>query len=297
MLNMNKKTLPDAIICQTLIAYNAGEYNPLITKEEINRNTFFHLRKQLIALGCPHDKVLKKAQQICMDILQIDDVNNYLRFILQDTYKRCKWHVDNGLELFPVQNPENYEYSHTSLFSSIYGYEINFLLSEGLLSGIADIGCGDGLFIKLARDKGIITEGFDINVPEVHHDIEINQIKDFTDIKKPYDCIVLNHVLEHIEISPYEYLTFLIEFFKRSHGKRINKILVSLPLHSDINSHLACGHHWICTNVKNLDTMLISRKEHFQISTFDPETEFENFAKKYNYNLTIYKQIGLFIFA
>ena len=56
-----------------------------------------------------------------MDILQINELNDYLRSYIDDTYEKCKLAIlIKDVEIFPVQNPENQKYSHTSLFSTIY---------------------------------------------------------------------------------------------------------------------------------------------------------------------------------
>jgi len=87
---------------------------PLVIKDEINRNTFFHLRKELVKSGCPKEKVLQTAQQIYMDILQINELNDYLSLIPDDTYEKCKLKIDKGVEIFPVQDPNDPKYSINS---------------------------------------------------------------------------------------------------------------------------------------------------------------------------------------
>lgn len=270
-----------------------GTYVPLLKKDEINRNTFFHLRRALISLGCPENDVIKVAQEICMELLNIENVDKYLLYILQDTYHKCKTNLEIGYDSIPIQNPGNPDYSHTNLFSSIYGYEINYLLSRGISSNIADIGCGDGLFIKLAQIFNLHIDGFEINVPEVSHPVSIQKIETFTDIMLPYSCIILNHVLEHNEIRPDLYLSSLIKHYKTGFGKEIKSILVSLPLHKDIESHHACKHYWMCVDEKGTNKDL---NYDFKINTFNPEMSFKKIAQENNYKLLINKQIGLFIF-
>ena len=297
MLYTNKTSLSHSDEHDLCVLTNSGEYSSLISKDNINRDSFFHLRRQLISLGCPEKRVVEIAQQICMDALGVNDVNDYLTYLLNDTYDRCKRYINNDLSLQPIQNPDHIHYSHIALFSSIYYYEITFLQSVGLFSKIADIGCGDGLFMKLTEDHHIKIEGYDCKVPKIHHDVNIQELMNYEDIKKPYECIVLNHVLEHNRKSPEEYLNLLINYFKMKFGKTINKIIVSLPMHTDLTSHLASNHFWICSNDETIDSTILSHNNRRKIQIFNPEKSFKRIAVKWNYNLIIKNELGVYVFT
>jgi hypothetical protein len=277
-----------------LVIKKGDKYIPLFNAEEVNRDKFFLLRKQLINLGCDKDNVLSIAKRICMDILKMDNEHEYLQYILEDTYQQCKQNILSGYDVSPVQDIQTNQYSHVNLFSSIYGYEIEYLRSKGIYSSVADIGCGEGIFVKLARDFNIEAVGYEIEKPIFSHNVKINLIEDFHDIKQPYECIIYNHVLEHNITNPSTYLNMVIDHFESNLDKtKLKLIMVSLPMHLDIESHLASNHCWVCTERTYLDEGLKKSLEENNLKIFNPTLGFSEIKK--NFQLTIKNKIGVYV--
>ena len=279
---------------QQLVIKKDDKFIPLFNAEDVNRDKFFHLRKQLINLGCHQEDVLPIAKRLCMDILQISDEAKYLQYILEDTYQQCKQNINSGYDVCPIQDIQTNQYSHINLFSSIYGFEIEYLKSKGIYSEIADIGCGEGIFVKLAKDYNIDAVGYEIEKPIFSHNVKINLIKDFYDIKKPYECIIYNHVLEHNTISPAIYLKLVINHFEKNiKSNKLSLIIISLPMHLNIQSHLASKHYWVCTDKTYLKDDLKKSLEKNNLKIFNPTEAFLEIFK--NYKLTINNKIGVYV--
>lgn len=63
--------------------------------------------------------------------------------------------------------------------------------------GLLDLGCGDGLFLKLAQKQGVTTLGIDKLAPASSCTIK-SLIEDFKP-KQKFDAITMFHVLEHLD--------------------------------------------------------------------------------------------------
>lgn len=285
-------------LTQAFVAKNTdGKFIPLLKSNEINRDNFFHLRSQLIELGCPREIVLSVAKQICMSILNIGDETEYLRYVVEDTYSKIKRNITLGYDTAPEQDVQNPKYSHTNLFSSIYGYQVKLLKQKGIYYGIADIGCGEGSFAKIARDYDIQIDNYEITRPLLFHDIELTLMKDIKDINKPYQCIVYNHVLEHISIRPDIYLKNVIRHFDEiNNPTKLRYIFISLPLHTHVNSHIASNHQWVCTNESFIDRNTENSLLRHNIKIFNPDKAFVTIADELNFRLSSQKQFGVYVF-
>lgn len=280
-----------------LVTKDQNLYYPLFSAEDVNRDQFVHLRAQLIKLGCSKDEVLQTAQRISMSVLQITDFIEYQEYILHDTYRKCRKNIAQGYELHPVQDIQNPEYSHTRLFSSIYGFEIDYLKHKGIHTRIADIGCGEGLFTKLAYDHGLNTDGYEIKIPSPSHDVPIRLIKNYYDIAKPYQCLIYNHVLEHIPTRPDAYLRQVLDYFlKKMQNKQLSTIMISLPLHTDIPAHLASKHHWVCTENSFMEDAIKTKFLREGLRIFNPTLHFEKVANDYGYRFIVKNNLGLYVF-
>lgn len=280
-----------------LVVRKGNEYIPLLKAENVHRDSFFHLRKQLIMLGCPKEEVLSVAKRLCMDILQTDSEEKYLQHVLEHAYRQCKQNIVAGCDPYPVQDIQNHEYSHLNLFSSIYGFEMEYLKSRCIFNEIADIGCGEGIFIRLAKEDGLHVTGYEVKKPLFSHDVKIHVIEDFYDINEPYKCIIYNHVLEHISIRPDVYLSLVIDHFEKSKMKdKLRLIFIALPMHLHIQSHLVSKHFWVCTDENFLDDDFKSSLPLYDLKIFNPAKAFSDIAKRYNYKLFINDKIGVYVF-
>jgi hypothetical protein len=292
-----KQSLPlvDQSIKQ-LVFKNNDRYYSILKPEEIDRDIFIHLRAQLIDWGCSKDEVVPLAKRLCMETLQIQNEEEYLRYVMKNTYLKCKQNIKFGYNLCPIQDIQNPVYSHLNLFSSIYGFEIDLLKSKGLYSGIADIGCGEGIFLKLAKECNIESEGFDIKKSICYDDVKINLIEDFYEINKPFQCIILNHVLEHVQLRPDYYLKLLIDHFLGNfQNSELKVILISLPMHFHIASHLASNHNWLCSDEVYIEKEFRDIILQNGLKIFHPFKAFSYLAKVYDYKLVVNNQIGLYV--
>ncbi|MBN1181180.1 MAG: methyltransferase domain-containing protein [Bacteroidales bacterium] len=232
-----------------------------------------------------------------MRILNIGNEAEYLRYVVEDTFSKIKRNITLGYDTSPEQDVQNPKYSHTNLFSSIYGYEIEWLKLRGINFGIADIGCGEGSFAKIARDYGIKVDSYEITKPLLFHDIELSLMKDIKDIKKSYQCIVFNHVLEHVSIRPDIYLKDVTRHFDEINiPTKLRYIFISLPLHTHVNSHIASNHQWICTNESYIDRNTQESLLRHNIKIFNPDKAFAKIAEELNFRLFTQKQFGVYVF-
>ena len=298
--NKNVKTellsLTNNQINKFQIIKEVEKYLSLFNAEDLGRDTFFHLRTQLIKYGYPKDEVLSIAKELCMQKLQINDEGQYLKFVLDDTYNKCKRKIDLGYDPEPLQEIHNFDYSHINLFSSIYGYEIEYLKSKCLYSEIADIGCGDGIFVKLANGCSLDVEGYEIKKSVSNHNVKIHLIEDFYDINKAYKCLIYNHVLEHIQMRPDFYLRLVINhFIENMPEKELKMIIISLPMHMNIESHLASKHQWVCTDKTVIDDDLKNMLYQYGLKLFYPLIAFAELSAYYNYKLTVNNNIGVYV--
>lgn len=229
-----------------LVQEKDGEFIPLFKAQGVSRDNFFHLRRQLIALGCNNEDVIPVAREISKKVLKVKTDFEYHQYIFHQTYTQCYQRILNNYKFFPIQDPEHPLYSHIDLFSSIYGFEIDYLRHINFCGNVADIGCGDGLFLRLLKDFMDITgEGYEITIPEIKHDVKITRINEFCDIHTFYDCIFLNHVLEHVEESPAVFLKQLIQHFNRLGPMTVTAVIISIPVHLSIDAHRAAKHRWL----------------------------------------------------
>ncbi len=89
-----------------------------------------------------------------------------------------------------------------------YIFALERLEEIGDIKTVCDVGCGDGVFLALARKKGYEIYGVDIS-PQARKDCELElgikvreKIEDF---EQDFDAVVLLEVLEHV-LYPEEFL-------------------------------------------------------------------------------------------
>jgi len=291
-LHMKVKTIESPI----LVRMKNNKFIPYFKKVDVSRDSFIHLRQQLIQLGCPQDQVISIAQKITMDVLDVD-FDKYMVYLLDKTYNSCMDAISNGYSLFPLQDPSHPLYSHIELFSSIYGFEIDYLkLYYKKDTKIADIGCGEGLLLKIiAYLLDINADGFDIYDPKHKHDVNLTQIKKITDIKPIYNCIILNHVIEHIQEKPSVYINKLINHFN-SGSTKLQSIIISLPIHKSIPSHLSANHKWMFYNEENFQNMgKHSSNSMNGLILCNFAKEIEPIINSYAYELIVVPSIGVYV--
>ena len=112
-------------------------------------------------------------------------------------------------------------------------YKTFFLLNSGQPNMILDVGCGDGAFLSLARDKGFNVFGIDIDERAVSIAKDIRKINNVqtgswdkivtTEGWNNFDTITLFDVFEHVH-APKEMLTELFDLLKNN-----GRIFLSVP--------------------------------------------------------------------
>jgi SAM-dependent methyltransferase len=149
------------------------------------------------------------------------------------TVARCRYCGLDFVKVIPVsqmwtkENPEgtvNY-YSHiVSDESNKFHYGLNKILGHINLNkvkdnttpySILDIGCGDGRFLELCKNKGINVFGIELNKTAVDicrkKGLDNIHVKDIEDIEDSFDIITLFDVAEHLDD--------LKGFFKKIHNR------------------------------------------------------------------------------
>lgn len=279
---------------KSLVFREGDQYVPLFTEQDVSRDQFIHLRKQLVQLGCDKRNVIKVAKELTMNVLNLSEESEYHSYILRNTYDLCYSNIAGDKKIKPIQDINSGYYSHIDLFSCIYGFEIKFLKDRDIYSSVADIGCGDGLFLKLMQENKINAEGFEIEEKPIRHNVPINIISDIKDIQHAYRVVIMNHVLEHIEEPPHEYLNKLFNHFE-SIGPGVNEAFIfSLPLHLSIEAHLASHHIWVCCE-GDIEKSLLDAIKNNNLNYYCPSKEFDSFAKANNYRLYFDVETGVYV--
>ncbi len=280
-----------------LVVKCGTRFFPLIRPEDIDRDLFFHLRSQLITLGCAQGEVIDVAKAICMELLQLDSEQAYLEYVYDDTFRKCKELLTNGYDPFPIQNISKPTYSHINLFSSIYGFEFDCLRTRGIKKRIADIGCGDGLLSQLASTFGLEIDSYDLKKPIFENSGTIRLIEDFYDIDRPYDCLIYNHVLEHVQLRPDYYLRLVMNHFLEKFGTHSLKlVLISLPMHVHIPSHLASHHQWVCSDKCEISNEFRVELRQNRLKLFNPAEAFGRLANDLGFRMFYNNKIGVYVF-
>lgn len=271
------------------------QFKPLFNRNEVNRDNFIKLRKELIALGCSQDEVISIAKKLSMEVLNIDSEEEYHKYIMYHTFDTINRIIKEGYSDTPIQDLNNLHYSHTGLFSSIYGFELNYFASRKINEGIFDIGCGDGLFLQLLTERGFGARGYEVQIKETRHSVKIDKISDVEDIEEPGNALILNHVLEHIDECPSDFIRRAIAHFERLLKDKLQSIIISLPVHLNIHAHLASDHKWFCWNDEISDE---TRKtfERSGLRLFRPADEFSHVAKEKGYQFKMHENLGVYVF-
>jgi len=70
---------------------------------------------------------------------------------------------------------------------------------------LLDVGCGDGLFLKLSRDAGWTVEGIEFSPEGARHSsqrlgrpVAVGDLSAVSGLRGPFDVVTLWHVLEHV---------------------------------------------------------------------------------------------------
>ena len=142
----------------------------------------------------------------------------------------------------------------------IHGYNLEQIEKYSKREKFLSVGCGNGLDIKVAKERGWIAEGYEV---DENHARELSdrletQIHsgDFSKMNgnEEYSCIYMNHVLEHPK-RPGEYLSTVRRLLKPdgimyiacpnidSVSNRIKNMLEGLGLRKEIGKHYDTWHH------------------------------------------------------
>ncbi|MFY0654179.1 MAG: class I SAM-dependent methyltransferase [Cyclobacteriaceae bacterium] len=157
-------------------------------------------------------------------------------------------------------------------------HEYNLKQIEGHVdkNGFLSVGCGNGLDVKVALQRGWQAEGF-----ELDHDHTVTLSKtlgtsihsgDFAslELEKKYSCVYLNHVLEHPK-NPGSYLKKISELLTPggilyiacpnidSVSNRIKTVLEKVGLKKNHGKHYDTWHHLIYFNPRKLKKLLESQ--------------------------------------
>jgi flagellar basal body rod protein FlgB len=86
----------------------------------------------------------------------------------------------------------------------------------------------------------------------------------------------------------------VIDHFEQKINKnKLKYIIISLPMHLDIESHLASKHNWVCSDKTFVDDSLKKSLEENNLKIFNPTLGFSEIKK--NYQLTIKNKIGVYV--
>lgn len=149
-------------------------------------------------------------------------------------------------------------------------------------SKILAFGCGNGLEIQVARERGWEVEGFDIDEDSIlklrdryHSTIHTGNFFNLKLIEKSFDCIYLDQVLEHLK-SPGCYLAEFSRLLKpdgilflaspniRSISSIWKTLLGRLGLKRRRCKHYDTWHHLFYFNPKSLSALL-TKKYNFEV--------------------------------
>ena len=101
-----------------------------------------------------------------------------------------------------------------------------------------EVGCGDGHFLKLARDRGYDGHGSELN-PQSIERLSASGFQVVTDLARDladrqYDALVMFQVLEHI-LDPHKFLASLLP-----HVRSRGIIILSTPVTPSCSASVAC---------------------------------------------------------
>lgn len=156
-------------------------------------------------------------------------------------------------------NYTNDKCTENRLISVGYLYDYYFSLIEKFSSGhkgkLLDIGCGDGLLLDIANNRGWSIEGYDVD-PDTAGRVEKNigaivRSGDFFDIDWPqnyYSLITMHQVLEHLK-DPQAYLKAIFKLLKNN-----GLLFIASPNISSLSSRIKFGLEKIGLRKKNVGT-------------------------------------------
>lgn len=115
-------------------------------------------------------------------------------------------------------NTLSWHLNETDFYRTVYQKGLDLLLTYNTGNKILDIGCSSGLFLSVAKERGLSCFGVEPNLKESKyaqdHGIEVlgSSIKEITN-GSTFDIITLWDVLEHIS-DPVSYLKTLHDFIQ-----------------------------------------------------------------------------------
>lgn len=163
--------------------------------------------------------------------------------------KRCKW---CGLGITAPRPPNLTPYYET-YYGTRHGVtaELRHKRRLSLVAKVTgrtqgrllDIGCGDGHFLRIARDAGFHVTGTERN-PELAQQQGIEVFRDLSELPQAgiFDCVTLWHSLEHI--ADPRCLLAQIRVLLRREGK----IIIAVPNAGGIQARLF-GRYWLHLDV------------------------------------------------
>lgn len=140
----------------------------------------------------------------------------------------------NKLKIYGEENISFYENKERKILFESKEYlnylkhfkEYNFLFKKYHVSGkLLDVGCGSGHLLMIAEKNGLSVEGLEVSKEQVRALSKRFKVSNLNleEIKKKYDVLTMNHVLEHIE-NPKK--------FVNSFSKRVKKggfVIIAVP--------------------------------------------------------------------
>lgn len=156
----------------------------------------------------------------------------------------------------------------------IHEYNIKQIESYVSVGHFLSIGCGEGIDLEVARKRGWSVEGYEVNKYFIEKLSKHSHFKirngDFCQISYDhchYDCVYLNHVLEHTK-NPGEYLEKINTILKRkgvlyiacpntdSFSNRLKKFLEKIKLRKKVGKYYDTDKHLFYFNPFNLKNVL-----------------------------------------
>ena len=168
-------------------------------------------------------------------------------------------------ELKKFYNIEYYSYNYYGIVNRfLLKLRSNKITNKG---AILDIGCGEGSFLKLMKEKGFICCGLETSAPAVKEARQKGLVvySNIKNIKKKIDFITLWQVFEHIT-TPVSYLMSIKNLLKKN-----GCLIISIPNFNSLQSrmgekywfHLDLPRHVLHYTPETITSLL--KKENFKI--------------------------------
>lgn len=134
-------------------------------------------------------------------------------------------------------SPDFYSFLYRYMSPTMMRWEFEKFKQDAVPGNrLLDIGCGDGFFLRYARDLGYDAYGTDFNTERAGHSdakvsvLDVSELSSFFQHQAPFDVYTLWHVLEHVD-EPKNVFQALAQ-----HSHKDSKIVIAVPSDKFINT-------------------------------------------------------------